>query len=110
MEGVTERIWSSDGGHRVPVLRAALGINSSHKGITRGTHLHFTLTTLSGNDWRLLLSAPSPFISDMPLIFYAAIMENWTSTALSNFPRLWDVKSMRPFHGVKMTELSIILL
>lgn len=37
-------------------------------------------------------------------------MENWTSMALSNFPRLWDVKSIRPFHGVKMTELSIILL
>lgn len=46
----------------------------------------------------------------MLLIFYTAIMENWTSMALSNFPRLWDVKSIRPFHGVKMTELSIILL
>lgn len=63
-----------------------------------------------GNDLCLLLSAPSQFISDMLLIFYTAIMENWTFMALSNFPRLWNVRIIWPFHGVKMTELSIILL
>lgn len=45
MEPVTEKICSSDGGHGAAALGAAQGINSSHKGITRGTHLHFTLTT-----------------------------------------------------------------
>lgn len=45
MKRVTEKIRSSDGGHRVSALRAAQGINSGHKGITRGSHLHFTLTT-----------------------------------------------------------------
>lgn len=45
MKRVTEKIWSSDGGHGVPALRAEQGINSSHEGITRGSHLHLTLTT-----------------------------------------------------------------
>lgn len=45
MKQVTEMIWLSDGGHGVPALKAVQGINSSHKGITRQSHLHFTLTT-----------------------------------------------------------------
>lgn len=45
MKQVTEKIWLYDGGHGVPALRAVQGINSSHKGITRLSHLHFTLTT-----------------------------------------------------------------
>lgn len=45
----------------------------------------------------------------MLLIFYTAIMEIWTSMALSNFPRLWDVKIIWPFHDIKMTENLIIL-
>lgn len=36
-------------------------------------------------------------------------MENRTSMALSNFPRLLDVKIIWSFHDIKMTELSIIL-
>lgn len=42
---VNEKIWRSDGGHRAPVQGAAQGISNSRTGITRGPHLHFTLTT-----------------------------------------------------------------
>lgn len=53
MERVTEKIWSSDGGHEVSAPGAARGINSSHKGTTRESHLHFTL-----EKWKRLMPAP----------------------------------------------------
>lgn len=110
MKWVTEKIWSSDGGHRVPALGAAEGINSSHKGITRGSHLHFTLTTkVETSHARSCLDHHNSYQICF-LIFYTAIMENWTSMALSNFPRLWDEEITWPFYDIKLTELSIILL
>lgn len=85
MRRVTEKIWSSDGGHRVPVLRVVLGINSSHKGNHQRESFAFYTYNLSGNDSYLFPSAPPQFISDMLLIFYIAITESWTSMALFNF-------------------------
>lgn len=113
MKRVTEKIWSSDGGHRVPVLRATQGINSSHKGITGGRYLHFTLTHTHNQrqiDSCLHPSGPSQFISDIRFNFSYKNYGELDLLALSNFPRLWDVKIIWSFHDIKMTELSIILL
>lgn len=49
--------------------------------------------------WKRIAPAPEPsqFISDMLLIFHAAIMGSWTSMALTNFQRLWGCENHKTF-------------
>lgn len=110
MKRVTEKIWSSDGGHRVPVLRATQGINSSHKGIVGGRYLHFTHTTKVGLTHACTRLDHHHSYQTSILIFHAKNYGELDLLALSNFPRLSDVKILWSFHDIKMTELSIILL
>lgn len=103
---VTEKMWLSDGGHSSANQQQSL---RNHQ------RASFTFHTphWSGDGSHPSLSAPSP--SDRPFICHSPITAKRTFVTPdlrdsgTHFPRLWDVKGTRPFHGGRMTALQIIL-
>lgn len=108
MKRVTVKIWTSDGGHAVPALRAVQKINSRYKKDHRRETFAFHTHNFGGNNW--LLSGPSTFISAMLFNFLCSNYGELDLLALSDFPGLSLVKIQQSFHDIKMTELVIILL